>query len=700
MWRMRKIIWLLLFIPAVSMAQVSFSHFYDYDETMGPAVFRSMIATADGGYAMVGSVYHTPWSEYDGQGNEVLNYTYDVLLVKTDSLFNVQWTKIYYSVIDFSYEEEGIKIKEKPNGGFVLLTETEDPQGIYYFGKPANLISTDANGAMLWSRSFSATTGYDKPFDFLIDDTDNSIVVAGSTNFSASSRRPWTFKTDSTGALLWGNTYTTSQGEFRSIIKANSGGYLLAGKRNTDAMLMRMTTNGTNIWTRTYTTAAAEGAQVIIKSGTGYAMLINNTTAGSCQLVQTDSGGTVTSVKSYLQFSGVSLVRNGNTFLITGNQGTSSILSFTTDLTGTITGTVRKYSIPTFMVTPNESIYKNNHQYICGSAANQAWLINVDLVNGYAGGCYSSETSLTAQPASFTFATINPAVTDLFIESDIDALMVDELIYINQYVICSCTPAKAVIYNSSPVQFCTGGYATLQAVPRNTYQYKWYKDGALLNGQANYYIQAAAPGNYSVSVTSNCGSSNSASVTVQQIPPPVIDSLSTFSAGFGDTIFVFGSHLASVNYASIGVTATVLHYSDNLLGIIVPHGATDNLLHLDSSGGCPALSSQIIAILPGPQLKLNVFIQAMYQGNGTTATDTIYISLYTASSPPVKVFTAASRINSSGVAFYDLPRQFGGQRYYIVVKHRNSIETWTNAPVDIEESTVVNFTSSVGRPGN
>ncbi|MEP7264585.1 MAG: hypothetical protein ABI772_08805 [Bacteroidota bacterium] len=697
---MKKIIWLFLFIPAISIAQVSFSHFYDYDETVGPAVFRNMIATADGGYAMVGSVYHTPWSEYDNQGNEILNYTNDILLVKTDSLFNVMWTKIYYSVIDFSYEEEGIKIKEKPNGGFVLLTETEDPQGIYYFGRPANLISTDATGTMLWSRSFSATTGYDKPFDFLIDDTDNSIVVAGSTNFSAGSRRPWTFKTDSTGALLWGNTYTTSQGEFRSIVKASSGGYLLAGKRNTDAMLMSMTANGTNIWTRTYTTAAAEGAQTAIKSGSGYAMLINNTTAGSCQLVQTDSGGTVTSVKSYLQFAGVSLVRNGNSFLITGNQGTASILSFTADLTGAITGVIRKYSIPSFMVTPNDAIYKNNHQYICGTADNQAWLVNVDLANGYSGGCYNSATTLTAQSASFTFATINPAITDLFMESDIDALMVDELIYINQYIICSCSPAKAVISTSSPAQFCTGGYTTIQAVPGNTYQYNWYKDGILLNGETNYYTFASVPGSYSVTVTSTCGSSNSSSVTVMQIAPPVIDSLSTFSAGFGDTILVYGSHLASVNYASIGVSATVLYFSDSLLGIIVPHGATDNLLHLDSSGRCPAFSSQIISILPGPELKLIIFIEGLYHGNGNSTADTIYISLYTDTSPPVKVFTVASLMSSSGVAFYDLPRQFENQRYYIAVKHRNSLETWTNTPIDIEESTVVSFSSNVGRPTN
>ncbi len=696
--RAMKLLCLILLWSSLSEAQVTFNHFYDFDATMGPANYKSMIATADGGFAIVGSVYHTPWSEFDPQGNEILNYTSDILLVKTDSAFNVQWTKIYYSVIDFSYEEAGVKIKEKPKGGFILLTETEDPQGIYYTGRPANLISTNAAGNMLWSYSFSATTGYDKPFDFIIDDTDNSIVVAGSSNFSANSRKPWAFKTDSTGHLLWGNTYTSTNGEFRSIIKVPSGGYLLAGKRSTDVMLMRMTSNGTNIWTRTYTTPASEGAQTVIRSGTGYALLINNITSGSCQLLQTDSGGITTSVKSYLQFSGISLIRNGNAFLITGNQGISSIQSFTTDLTGVITGSVRKYNIPSFTIGSYESILKGNQQYICGYAANNAWLINCNLINGFAGGCNSSATTLTAQAASFTLATITPGVNNLFMEADIQALMVDEVIYINQYIICSCTPAKAKIINTTPIKICFGDSVILQAQTGDTYQFQWYVDNTLIGFQNSSTLVTNLQGNYQLVVTSNCGTDTSTVISVTYEYPPSIDSVSKLIAGFGDTIFVYGSRLNNVTSALIGASCTIMHFTDQLMAIIVPKNASGNNLTLFNSIGCK-VTGPVITILPPVTLKLNLFIEGLYRSGAHSVSDSILISFYTVISPLNLVYSFKEILSSNGVILSLLPIAFLGHSYYFSIRQRNSLETWTGLPVLIEDPTTVDFSSNANRPG-
>ena len=128
---------LLLLLPLFSSAQVTFNHFYDLDALRGTAVLRSMIRTSDGGYVTAGSFYYTPWSEFDINGEEVFHYTNDVLLIRFDQNFNVMWSKALYSAIDFTYEEAGVKIREKPDGGFVILTETEDPQNIFYFGRPA-----------------------------------------------------------------------------------------------------------------------------------------------------------------------------------------------------------------------------------------------------------------------------------------------------------------------------------------------------------------------------------------------------------------------------------------------------------------------------------------------------------------------------------------------------------------------------------
>jgi hypothetical protein len=691
---MKKLIlsFLLILVSGYSHSQVTFNHLYDFDESIGTTVFRSMIATSDGGYALTGSVFHTPWSEVDTQGNEVLNYTSDVILVKTDSAFHVQWTKIYYSLIDFSYEESGVKIKEKSTGGYIILAETEDPQEIYYNGRPANVLSTNASGTLLWSRSFLTTTGYDKPFDFIIDDTDNSIVVAGSTNFTSGSRKPWAFKMDSTGHLLWGNTYTATNGEFRSIVKAVSGeGYVLAGKRSTDVMLMRMNSSGNNIWTRTYTTAASEGAQTLIRSGSGYAILVNNITSGSCQLLQTDSGGTTTSVKSYPQLSGISLNRTGSSFHITGNQGSSSVLSFTADLSGTITSTVRSHNIPSFTVTSNETILKERFEYICGAAASQGWVIKADTLTGYAGGCFTSQAAITAQNQSFTFATINPSVNNLFMEEDVESFMVDELIYINQYILCSCSPAQAAII-SSPAQFCSGSSAVLHAFQSPDYQYAWFRDEVLLTGENASSLVISLPGSYTVSVTGACDIAVSSPWNVVQIPSPVINKLSSSEVRLGDTLLVTGTGLNNVVLAMTGDTAGLIHYNDTLLGVVIPDEASGDSLTLINASGCSA--SQFITVDLPPEIELHAFIEGFYNGDGSSVKDTITISLFTPASPPVQLFTAKIILSREGLARCTLPYSLLNQMLYLSIRHRNSMETWSRAPLLINNTVIINFSSN------
>lgn len=691
MLKMKKLIW-FFFLPFFAQAQVTFNHFYDYDVTMGPAVFRNIISTSDGGYAIAGSIYKTPWSEFDQSGNEILNFTNDVLLIKTDAAFNVQWTKVLYSIIDFSYEESGIKIKEKPGGGYILLTETEDPQGIFYSGRPANLISTDAAGVVLWSRSFSATAGYDKPFDFVID-TDNSIVVAGSTNFNVNSRKPWAFKTDENGLLLWGNTYTTTNGEFRSVVRAPSGGYVFAGKRSTDVMVMRTTSSGTNIWTRTYTTASSEGAQTIINSGTGYALLVNNTTAGSCQLLQTDSGGTVTSVKSYLQLNGSSLIRNGNSFLITGNQGTSSVVSFFTDISGNISGAVRTYSIPSFIVAGNDAILTGNNQYICGTAESEGWLIKADVNTGFSGGCNSNITTITSQSASFTFATINPSVNNLFMEEDVDALMADELLYINQYIICSCSPAQASILNIPPVKFCIGSSVNLQANMGPGYQYQWLRNGVALAGSNSSGYAASSVGNYQVVVTSNCGTDTSDIVTVDLITEPVVTTISSVDGAFGDTITVTGLHLSNVTSATIGVTASVININDSTIKVIVPGAAFTSPLVLIDVSGC-LYSYDIISITEAIVIEVNIFIEALYQGSGRTIADTITIDLREENSPHDVIFSTKGVMVIDGRMICYVPPSLEGENVFVAFRHRNAMETWTANPILMTSPVIINFSSN------
>ena len=54
-------------------------------------------------------------------------------------------------------------------------------------------------------------------------------------------------------------------------------------------------------------------------------------------------------------------------------------------------------------------------------------------------------------------------------------------------------------------------------------------------------------------------------------------------------------------------------------------------------------------------------------------------------------------LNTNGTAAIAFPNSAIGNSYYIAIKHRNSIETWSAAPVAISNHTIYNFTTSASQ---
>jgi hypothetical protein len=90
-------------------------------------------------------------------------------------------------------------------------------------------------------------------------------------------------------------------------------------------------------------------------------------------------------------------------------------------------------------------------------------------------------------------------------------------------------------------------------------------------------------------------------------------------------------------------------------------------------------------------LNLRVLIQGFYTGNGSmrpavnsaipTLCDTITVELHRSASPYGIVQTKKSTINITGNGSFIFPSNVYGKTYYIVVKHRNSLETWSAVPI-------------------
>jgi subtilisin-like proprotein convertase family protein/endonuclease/exonuclease/phosphatase family metal-dependent hydrolase len=98
-------------------------------------------------------------------------------------------------------------------------------------------------------------------------------------------------------------------------------------------------------------------------------------------------------------------------------------------------------------------------------------------------------------------------------------------------------------------------------------------------------------------------------------------------------------------------------------------------------------------------LHLKVFIEGFYIGNGTlnavadpvvhpTICDTVKIELHDAISPYAISYSVRDTIDTNGYGLFIFPAAIFQNSYYIVVKHRNCIETWSKTPVSFNTSDV------------
>jgi len=105
------------------------------------------------------------------------------------------------------------------------------------------------------------------------------------------------------------------------------------------------------------------------------------------------------------------------------------------------------------------------------------------------------------------------------------------------------------------------------------------------------------------------------------------------------------------------------------------------------------------AILPVVTLSLKLYIEGMYLGNALmqpiidpiaspALCDTVEVSLALANPPYTKISSVQSVLQTDGTGLYNFQNILSGSSYYIVVRHRNSLETWSKTPITINTSTI------------
>jgi hypothetical protein len=185
----------------------------EWNKTYGGGICNSLVATADGGYAMAG----VTWSFGAGLS--------DFWLVKVDGAGNVEWNKTYGGTKD----EMAWSLISTSDGGYAIAGETGS------FGTGGHnvpdfwLIKTDAFGNVEWNMTYGGT-GIEVAWS-VVELSDGGYAIAGDT-FDGF----WLVKTDSSGNMEWNKTYVGSH-EFQStlvpiscsMVVTDDGGYALAG---------------------------------------------------------------------------------------------------------------------------------------------------------------------------------------------------------------------------------------------------------------------------------------------------------------------------------------------------------------------------------------------------------------------------------------------------------------------------------------
>jgi len=299
-----------------------------------------------------------------------------------------------------------------------------------------------------------------------------------------------------------------------------------------------------------------------------------------------------------------------------------------------------------------------------------------------------------------------------------------------------------IISASGPVNFCQGSNVTLSVATATSYLWS--------NGMTTQSIVVNASGNYSV-VVSNVSGCTAATVPVSVIVDPIYSTTliryiaqgSSYTLPNSQTVSTAGMYPVTYQTISgcdsaiitdlrvVAVNDNDLCTTDacNLLTGAVSHVQVNtddgNPCTID---GCNPLSGVyhiLISEICGNgiddncngqidegclvTLNLKVLISGFYIGNNLlqpsidpvnfpSVCDTIIVELHSSVSPYATLYSDKKTIDVSGNGIFTFPSTALNGSFYIVVKHRNTIETWSNAAVSFAANPVTyNFSNAANK---
>jgi hypothetical protein len=227
---------IVVFLASVSNSQSTFQKTFGGTEN---DYAYAVEQTSDNGFILAG------YTESFGEGSR------DIYLVRTDSQGDMLWSKtIGESAMDYAWT-----VAQTDDGGFIVGVHTNS---FGAGGHDINLIRTDAQGDIIWSKVYGGTSA-DGAYSLQTTFDGGFVVAAHTSSFGAGQHDIYLLRIDSDGEVLWTKTYGNSGGDFlRAIDFTPDLGFIMVAETNsfgaggTDIFVVRTDAQGDTLWTRTY----------------------------------------------------------------------------------------------------------------------------------------------------------------------------------------------------------------------------------------------------------------------------------------------------------------------------------------------------------------------------------------------------------------------------------------------------------------
>ncbi|MBK7963891.1 MAG: fibronectin type III domain-containing protein [Bacteroidetes bacterium] len=198
---------------------------------------------------------------------------------------------------------------------------------------------------------------------------------------------------------------------------------------------------------------------------------------------------------------------------------------------------------------------------------------------------------------------------------------------------------------------------------------------------------------YTYGIGNGCQRSDTKPITV--ISSPIITSLNPSVSQVGTTITITGTGFTNITNVRFNNTFAITYNVVNSTTItaVVPVGATTGFITVFSSNGCNAQSPTTFGVGNPPGLTLNVraLVEGYHIGGGImnavvdpallpNKSDTFKLELHNTSAPFGLVLTRLALANLDGTFSVSIPGAQANNSYYLVIKGRNIVETWSKVP--------------------